>query len=52
MHPLELFDRFRRWLGWVSPGCQLWERKPQQVPVLELDFRQGAGGRLRDCSSI
>ena len=31
MHPLELFDRFRRWFGWCIPGCQLWDRNPQQV---------------------
>ena len=31
MHPLELFDRFRRWFGWVAPGRQMWERKPEQV---------------------
>ena len=31
MHPLELFDRFRRWFGWVAPGRQLWEGKPEQV---------------------
>ena len=31
MHPLELFDRFRRWFGWLSPGRQLWDRNPQQV---------------------
>ena len=31
MHPLELFDRFRRWFGWVAPGRQLWKRKPEQV---------------------
>ena len=31
MHPLELFDRFRRWFGWVAPGHQLWERKSEQV---------------------
>ena len=31
MHPLELFDRFRRWFDWVAPGRQLWERKPEQV---------------------
>ena len=31
MHPLELFDRFRRWFGWVLPGRQLWERNPEQV---------------------
>ena len=31
MHPLELFDRFRRWFGWLLPGRQLWNRKPEQV---------------------
>ena len=31
MHPLELFDRVRRWFGWVAPGRQLWKRKPEQV---------------------
>ena len=31
MHPLELFDRFRRWFGWLSPGRHLWDRNPQQV---------------------
>ena len=31
MYPLELFDRFRRWFGWVAPGRQMWERKPEQV---------------------
>ena len=31
MHPLELFDRFRRCFGWVAPGRQLWERNPEQV---------------------
>ena len=31
MHLLELFDRFRRWLGWIAPGRQLWERNPEQV---------------------
>ena len=31
MHPLELFDRFRRWFGCVAPGRQPWERKPEQV---------------------
>ena len=31
MHPLELFDRFRRWFGWIAPGRQLWKRKPEQV---------------------
>ena len=31
MHPLDLFDRFRRWFDWVAPGRQMWERKPEQV---------------------
>ncbi len=31
MHLLELFDRFRRWFGWIAPGRQLWERNPEQV---------------------
>ena len=31
MHPLELFDRFRRWFGWIAPWRQLWERNPEQV---------------------
>ncbi|EAU73022.1 hypothetical protein [Synechococcus sp. RS9916] len=32
MHPLDLFDRFRRrWFGWALPGLQLWDRHPQQV---------------------
>jgi len=30
MHPLELFDRFRRWFGWVLPG-RLWDRNPTEV---------------------
>ena len=31
MHPLELFDRFRRWFGWVVPDHQRWDRHPEQV---------------------
>ena len=31
MHPLEPFDSFRRWFGCVAPGCQPWERNPEQV---------------------
>ena len=31
MHPLELFDRCRRLFGWVAPGRQRWDRKPEQV---------------------
>jgi len=31
MHPLELFDRFRRWFSWVIPGRQIWIRTPEQV---------------------
>ena len=31
MNPLELFDSFRRWFSWVTPGRQLWERNPEQV---------------------
>ena len=30
MHPLELFDRFRRWFGWVAPGRQLGDRSREQ----------------------
>ena len=31
MHPLELFDRFRRWFGWVAiPDLATW-RNPEQV---------------------
>ena len=38
MHPLELFDRFRRWFGWVTPSRQVWERNPQQVaPYRSVD---------------
>ena len=31
MHPHELFDRFRRWFGSMSPGRQLWDHNPQHV---------------------
>ena len=31
MHPLELFDRFRRLFDWVAPGRQRWDRNPEQV---------------------
>ena len=31
MHPIELFDRFRRLFGWVAPGRQHWDRNPEQV---------------------
>ena len=31
MHPLELFDRFRRCFGWVLPARQLWDRRAEQV---------------------
>ena len=31
MNPLELLDHFRRWLGWVALGRQLWERNPEKV---------------------
>ena len=31
MHPLDLFDRFRRLFGWALPGRQPWNRKPGQV---------------------
>ena len=37
MHPLELFDPFRRWFGWMSPGRQLWDRNPQQVAQDQSD---------------
>lgn len=37
MHPLELFDRFRRWFGWMSLGRQLWDRNPQQVAPDQSD---------------
>ena len=31
MHPLELFDRFRRRFGWLFPGRHPWVRNPDQV---------------------
>ena len=31
MHPLELFDRFRRWFSWALLGRQIWDRNAQQV---------------------
>ena len=31
MHPLELFDRFRRWFSWALPDVQIWDRNPDQV---------------------
>ena len=31
MHPLDLFDRFRRWFGWALASRQPWDRKPEQV---------------------
>ena len=31
MHPLDLFDRFRRLFGWALPVRQPWDRKPGQV---------------------
>ena len=32
MHPLDLFDRFRRdWFGWLPPLQRIWDRSPQQV---------------------
>ena len=31
MHPLELFDGFRRWFSWVVPGRKAWDRNPEQV---------------------
>ena len=37
MHPLELFDRSRRWFDWVLPGRQLWERNPDQVAPNRCD---------------
>ena len=30
MQPLELFDRFRRCLGWFAPGHQMREGNPEQ----------------------
>jgi len=37
IHPLDLFDRFRRWFGWVVPGGQLWNRNPEQVAPNRFD---------------
>ena len=37
MHPLELFDRFRRSFGWVVPGHRLWDRNPGQVAPKRSD---------------
>ena len=31
MHPLELFDRLRRLIGWVVPGGDPWNRHPEEV---------------------
>ena len=31
MHPLDLFDRFRRCFSWALPGRQPWDCKPGQV---------------------
>ena len=31
MHPLDLFDCFRRWFSWVLPCRQPWDRNPEQV---------------------
>ena len=40
MHPLDLFDRFRRHcLCWLPPGRRFWDRSPQQVaPDLAHDW--------------
>ena len=37
MHPLELFDRFRRWFVRIAPESQLWKRKPEQVAPDRFD---------------
>ena len=37
MHPLEQFDRFRRWFGWVVPVRKLWDRNPEQVAPARSD---------------
>ena len=37
MHPLDLFDRFRRGFSWVLPGRQLWDRRPDQVAPEQTD---------------
>ena len=39
MHPLELFDSFRRWIGWVVPDHQRWDRHPEQVASDHYDDR-------------
>lgn len=31
MHPLQLFDRCRRWIGWIVPASRIWGRRPEQV---------------------
>ena len=31
MHPLELFDRFRRWFSLILLGRQLWKLNPDEV---------------------
>lgn len=31
MHPLDLFDRFRRWFSWAWPSQQRWDRTPDQI---------------------
>ena len=31
MHPLELFDRYRRWFDWFLPSHQRRKRSPEQV---------------------
>ena len=31
MHPLELFDRFRRWFSWAFPDRHVWNRNAKQV---------------------
>ena len=31
MHPLQLFDRCRRWICWIVPASQIWGRRPEQV---------------------
>lgn len=31
MHPLEVFNRFRRLFCWALPGRQPWDRKPEHV---------------------
>ena len=31
MHPLELFDSFRRWFSWALLGRQIWNRNAKQI---------------------